>query len=412
MGRRVVLAAAAAARTGLVAPTTVLTGYLGVVSVLGLVPSRRPATPGAPRHRFALLVPAHDEALVIGDAVDALVAQRYPSELVRIHVVADNCTDRTAEIAAAHGAEAHVRTDPATPGKGPALNWLLDRLLDRGDVFDAVVIVDADTILDRDFLAAADRGLAGGAVAAQGRYSVGAPDASTAAGIRYAALACRHHLRPRGRMRLGGSCGLFGNGMIIRTDLAATRPWTGHLIEDMEYQLDLLLDGHVVQYLPDAVLEAEMPDSLEGATTQNQRWELGRIQLARTVIPRLVQRLRRGGPPGRLATADALLDQLVPPLSLLVGIQGAAVGAAALVACTRGRRSDRRQLAIAAAGGAIVVGHVVAGLLSVRAPLAVYRSLLGAPRAIAWKLGLLAGVISRPDDVGWTRTARNAETSR
>jgi len=103
---------------------------------------------------------------------------------------------------------------------------------------------------------------------------------------------------------------------------------------------------------------------------------------------------------------------LVPPLSLLVGIQGAAVGAAALVACTRGRRSDRRQLAIAAAGGAIVVGHVVAGLLSVRAPLAVYRSLLGAPRAIAWKLGLLAGVISRPDDVGWTRTARNAETSR
>lgn len=405
---RVVVATVASARTALVGGTSILTGYVGLLSVLGLLPRR--GTPGAttPTHRFAVLVPAHDEAIVIGEAIDALVGQRYPRELVAVHVVADNCSDRTAEIAAAHGAEAHDRVAPEQPGKGPALNWLLARLLTRGDRFDAVVIVDADTTLDPGFLAAADRGLAAGAVAAQGRYSVRAPEASTAAGIRYAALACRHHLRPAGRMRLGGSCGLFGNGMIIRTDLAAARPWTGHLIEDMEYQLELLLDGHRVEYLPDAVLEAEMPDSLEASTSQNQRWELGRIQLARSVVPRLIDRLRRGGPPGRVATADALLDQVVPPLSLLVGLQGASVGAAALLALVRGRRADRCQLAISVAGGAVVVGHVIAGLVSVMAPRSVYRSLLGAPRAIAWKLGLLAGVVARPDDVRWIRTERNA----
>ncbi len=80
--------------------------------------------------------------------------------------------------------------------------------------------------------------------------------------FRFAALACRHHLRPLGRTRLGGSCGLYGNGMMFTRSLFEGRRWTGHLVEDAELQNELLLDGHLVTYVPDAVVWAEMPHTL------------------------------------------------------------------------------------------------------------------------------------------------------
>ena len=132
----------------------------------------------------------------------------------------------------------------------------------------------------------------------QGQYRVRDPGASTAAALRSAALALRHHLRPLGRTALGGSCGLFGNGMAFRAEVLRARAWTDHLTEDIELQMELLLEGVLVAYAPDAVVEAEMPTTLEGARTQNERWERGRIELARRYVPRLV-----GARPGATAAA-------------------------------------------------------------------------------------------------------------
>jgi len=231
------------------------------------------------RHRFVIVVPAHDEARLIASTVASMRRLDYPEDLVRIHVIADNCSDATAEIARAAGAEVHERFATDKRGKGPALQWLLQRLWTRGDPHDAVVIVDADSTLSTNFLRVMDAKLVEGHRVVQAYYAVRDPGTSWNVGLRYAGFAVRHYLRPLARTALGGSCGLYGNGMTFRSDVLRGRAWTAHLTEDMEFQLDLLLDGERVIYEPAATIAAEMPTSLEGATSQNERWELGRIQL-------------------------------------------------------------------------------------------------------------------------------------
>ena len=405
---RSVLGASSTISTAAVA---VVSGYLGVLTVAALSPAgRRRPHPARPARRFAIFVPAHDEALAIARALDAFRALDYPAELFDVHVVADNCTDSTAEIVRDKGYEVHERTDRDNPGKGPALNWLHDQLVARGDVLDVVVIVDADTTLAADFLARKNDAFVAGALAAQGYYGVRDPELSATAGVRYAALACRHHIRPLGRTVLGGTCGLYGNGMAFDATLLRDRRWSGHLIEDAEFQLELLVDGHLVTYVPEARIEAEMPDTSAAATTQNERWELGRLQIAKRFIPVLARRSVARESPQRVAVVDAVLDQVVPPLSLVIAADIAATGLSAVAAIVGVRRA-RRELIVVIVSGTVIVLHVLAALHAVRAPKALYRSLASAPQMVLWKLKLIRRVTTRPDEVTWQRTARNDETA-
>ena len=199
------------------------------MTVAGLLPRKRLPQSGAPETRFVVLVPAHDEEAGIGRTLKAFETLDYPSQLFSVHVVADNCADATADVVRHSPWTVHERTAPDDPGKGPALNWLLDRLVASGDPFDAIVIVDADTTVDPGFLSAMDAQVRVGVEAAQGFYSVRDPDLSTASSFRFAALACRHHLRPLGRNRLGASSGLYGNGMVFTRSLFDGRRWTGRV---------------------------------------------------------------------------------------------------------------------------------------------------------------------------------------
>ena len=223
----------------------------------------------------------------------------------------------------------HERRNLECPGKGAALNWLTDEL--SNSEFDVLVVIDADTIVDPDFLAALDRAFPRDASVVQGYYGVDEPGIPPAVGLRFAAIACRHHLRPLARNVFGASCGLYGNGMAFRADdHCRPRRWSNHLIEDAEFQIELLLDGHKVTYVPDAVLRAEMPASLDGATSQNERWELGRLQLARHYVPRLIRRTAIGGPLPRHVYLDAIADLISPPLSLQAALDVAAVSLATI----------------------------------------------------------------------------------
>jgi 1,2-diacylglycerol 3-beta-glucosyltransferase len=391
-----------------------LTGYLGVLTVAAVY--KRPyrstgAPPGSSGRCFVILVPAHNEEAGIGRTMDSFRLLDYPRDQFQVHVVADNCSDGTAEVVRRCGFTAHVRTDTASPGKGPALNWLFDRLQAEGTPFDTVVIVDADTTLRADFLRQMAAALDGGARAAQAYYAVHDPGGSTAAALRSAALACRHNLRPLGRSAIGASCGLYGNGMAFDKEVMKGRRWSGHLTEDMEFQMDLLLDGQRVAYVPGAVLEAEMPHNLSSATSQNERWELGRQQMARRYIPTLARRLFSGHRELRVAHADAILDHLVPPLSVLIAANTLCSVGAATMTMARGRRIDRLNLLSSAVSATVIVLHVTAGLRSVAAPRSTYRALLHAPRMVAWKLRLWLRVLARPNAVKWTRTTRNVETT-
>jgi hypothetical protein len=388
------------------------TAYLGLLTFTSRRELRRravrPPSRETPAHRVAILVPAHNEEQLIGSTLHSLAALDYPADRFSVHVVADNCTDRTVERARAAGADVHERRDLDDPGKGPALQWLMTRLWSRGDQPDAVMFLDADTTIDRGFLRAVDRHLAAGADVVQGHYSVrGADDAPTVA-FRAAALAARTFLRPLGRVALGGSAGLHGNGMVFRRAVMERPRSSNHLTEDVELALDLLLDGVKVAFAEDAQIAAEMPTTLDASRTQHERWERGRILTAKAYVPRLVRRSVMGGPAGRVAYADAVFDQVVPPFSIVVASSALwmVVASVGVIFKPRSRRR-RRDAAAAAATMATQAWFVYSALRMTHAPKSVYRSLLGAPRQVAWKIGLWLRVVRRPDRVSWTRTARN-----
>jgi len=390
---------------------TALSGYLALITVAG---TRRGAVtrqkPTHKEYRFAILVPAHNEELTIDRALRSFRELEYPPDRFDVHVVADNCTDDTAGVVRRSGFNVHERFDPVAPGKGPALNWLFEQLQDSGCDADIIVIVDADTTLDPGFLLAMAQVFGRGTRAAQGYYSVRDAESNTAAALRFAALACRHHLRPLGRQRLGGTCGLYGNGMAFEAELLKGRQWSGHLTEDAEFQLDLLLDGERVTYVPAALLEAEMPQTLRDSTTQNERWELGRLQLARRYIPVLGRRTLNEPGPLRAAYMDAIWDQLLPPLSVMAAADVASIAGSTIHALLRPGRLSRMNLVLASSCCVVLAGHALSGLRSVGAPRATYTVLLRAPQMIVWKVTLWLRVLRRPSSVDWRRTKRNAES--
>jgi hypothetical protein len=204
---------------------------------------------------------------------------------------------------------------------------------------------------------------------------------------------------------VGASSGLYGNGMVFSVDVLRDHAWTDHLTEDIELQMELLLAGQRVEFAPDAVVLAEMPATLRDSVTQNERWERGRIELARRYVPRLAKHAAATSGEQRLACIDAAVDQVVPPFSILVAATAVAGVAGGLVGRSR---SGRRATAIGAATLGAQAGYALSALRMVRAPAAVYWSLLRAPAFVAWKVALWLRIMRHPD-VGWIRTTRNGE---
>jgi len=365
------------------------TGYHVLLLVAAAARRVPPPVAGEPALRLLVLVPAHDEEAGLGACLASLRALDYPVERWSLLVLADNCTDGTAAVAAAAGADVLERTDPARPGKGAALAWALERLAGRAD-WDALVVVDADCAASPNLLRALEARLRAGAPAVQADDVVANPEASAAAGLRYAAFRLINTVRPRGREALGLSCGLFGTGMALRRDLLARLPWqAGGLAEDAEYHLRLVAAGERAAFAPEAAVTSAMPARLAGSGAQQARWEGGRVTTAVRWAPRLAAAGLRARDPRRLASAAELL---VPPQALL------AAGNVAALLATR-----RRAAALTLAAHAFAV---VGGLALVRAPWAAWRGLVLAPALVASKLVLYLRLLAGRGPREWRRTER------
>ena len=285
-------------RTGVLAAGSASTGWAlassGYLLALALAAAGRAATV-PPRRDLALtiLIPAHDEAGSVAAAVSGVLACDYPAELRRVIVIADNCTDATAELARSAGAEAWERDEPNARGKGQALAWALGRLEEEGGPGDGVVFIDADCSVSRNLLAVLAGRLAAGHDGAQARYEIANPEAGSSEALRAAGFALMNFTRPRGKQALGLSCGLLGTGMALSADTLDAVPWTSFsLTEDREYHLNLVDAGRSVDFAGEAEVLTPAPSTRAGAETQETRWDAGNLQLARRWIPRL---LRRGG---------------------------------------------------------------------------------------------------------------------
>jgi len=370
--------------------------YLVMLTVAAALYRPRPLR-SPERRTFAVLVPAHDEARVIGRVLESLRKQSYPREKIAIFVVADNCSDATASVARRAGAVVYERQDEQLRAKGHALRWLLERVHVHGH-FDAYVILDADSVVGDDFMHHMDALLEAGSKVIQGRYGVLNASASPLSALRDAAFASLHFVRPLGRRSLGLSCGLKGNGMCFDAATLEAHGWTASgLAEDVELHLALVRAGLRVDFAPDAVVRADMPTTLRGATSQNMRWEAGRLTAARNDVPRM---LLDGLRSRNLVVVDACIEQLIPPLSVAVALGSATTVLAALVGASLGS-------ILALAGTLAMLGHVMAGLFAVKAPWRTYLALLGAPPYIAWKLVVYLRAITVRSRLAWVRTPRS-----
>lgn len=373
-----------------------------------MAPKETPVPSLKPRHRFAILVPAHNEEKLLPALLASLSQLHYPRQLFSIHVVADNCIDETAAIARAAGATVHERFDLVNIGKGYALQWLLARLEKLQVSYDAALILDADSVVSPNFLAVMNAQLNNGERVIQAHYAVLKPERSWVMSLRAAALALVHYLRPLGRMALGGSVGLKGNGMVFQRAVLAEHQWSASVTEDIDYHMALILAGERVAFAPDATVWAEMPGTLRSAQTQNIRWEQGRLQLARHYVPLLLQAAftpnQSGRPLSRSLLFDSIMEHIIPPFSVVMGLSMVYWLFAWLCAMAWGGTPLLILATLLLLGQLIYIGG---GLTLAGTPPQTYLALLYAPIFIFWKIQLLLGMMTRSEKQGWVRTARD-----
>ena len=244
---------------------------------------RKKETLHAPMHRFAVLIAARNEEAVIGKLIDSIKAQSYPGRLVKIFVAADNCTDATAEAARSHGAEVYERYDMTRRGKGYALDFLLREIKLRGHSrFDGYIVLDADNVLDRDFILHMNETFsAGHDIVTCYRSSKNYGDNWISAGYALWFLRESRYLNSA-RARLGSSCGVSGTGFLFSQAVldAQGGGWPFHLLtEDIEFTIDNVTRGMKVGYCPDAIAYDEQPISFRQSWAQRLRWSRGYLQV-------------------------------------------------------------------------------------------------------------------------------------
>lgn len=353
---------------------------------------------GDVRRRVAVLVPAHNESTGLRPTLDDIKAQLRAGD--RLLVVADNCSDDTAAVAAAAGAEVVERHDPVRIGKGYALDWGLRHL--AADPPEIVVIVDADCRLA---VGTIDR-LA--MTCAMTRRSVQALDLMVAPerssiNFQVAEFAWRvkNWVRPLGLGALGLPCQLMGTGMAFPWDVIRSAELAnGRIVEDLKLGLDLAMAGAPPLFCPSAVVTSRFPASVEGADRQRQRWEHGHIGMILTVAPRLALSAIASGNLGLLAL---VLDLAVPPL-ILLGLLSTGALAVAALAVLLGFPSGALMVT-AATFGAFMLAVVLAWLTHGRDVLPP-RALLSIGPYVFGKLRLYRRLLSRGFVSQWIRTDR------
>jgi cellulose synthase/poly-beta-1,6-N-acetylglucosamine synthase-like glycosyltransferase len=369
--------------------------YLALLTVLSAAPRPRPAS--SRQLRFSIVVPAHDEAPVIERTVASLRRLDWPPERFRILVVADNCTDNTAALARAAGAQVLERHDTELRGKGYALAHAFRHCLDE-DWTQAVAVVDADTEVSANLLEAFACRIERGEGAVQAHYGILNPWTSWRTQLLTIAMAAFHIVRSRARERLGLSCGIRGNGWCLARAQLQRVPYAAFsLAEDLEYGIALGLAGSRVAYADEASVNGEMVSSAQVAGKQRQRWEGGRFALIRTSTWPL---LRAAAVHRSAVCLELALDLLLLPLSY-VALSVLLLLVAALLLAGHSALGGA-WIALALGCCAALVLHVLRGWQLSGLGARGLWTLARVPGFLLWKLLLLR----RAKPQGWVRTER------
>jgi cellulose synthase/poly-beta-1,6-N-acetylglucosamine synthase-like glycosyltransferase len=407
------------------------TATLAVETLSALPRGRRATVPASPetacgaagcdtprRPRAAVLIPAHDEEAVIAATLRSVLPQLGPQDV--IVVVADNCSDRTAEIARTTGTSAAARmpitvierNDPSRRAKGYALDF--GRAALAAGVYgptateppEVAVIIDADCRLRPGMLESVVRQAAATGRPAQAVYLMESPEGA-GLGSRVSSLAVlfKNLVRPLGLTRMGCPV-LLGTGVAMPWDVFAGLPLAhGDIVEDMRMAVDVARAGRSARLCPEAVLTALLPADRSAATGQRTRWEHGHLRTLVTEVPRLLAEAVIRRRPGLAALA---LEIAIPPLSLLAVAWAAMLALSGTWAAAGG---SLWPLWLSSAGAGLGVAAVLAGWWRYGRETVSAADLLGVPLYVAGKVGIYLSFLLRGPQKAWVRTPRDNAAS-
>jgi cellulose synthase/poly-beta-1,6-N-acetylglucosamine synthase-like glycosyltransferase len=293
--------------------------YNFLLSLSGLPAPRRERLV-APKNRFALLVPAHNEARVVAENVRSLLSLDYPRSLYRIYVIADNCTDDTAVRAREAGADAVLeRFNKEKRGKGHALAWARDQV-EAGWDPDAYCVFDADNVVSPNFLAVMNTKLENGAQVVQGYLDTKNPDDTWVTKAIATAYWISNRLwqLARSNLKLGNALG--GTGYCVRSNtLRQYEPDPECLTDDLELQMRLLVAGIRVEWAHTAVTYDEKPLTMKASWRQRVRWMQGHWDVTkRFTVPLLTGAIRDRS----WAKFDGAIYCIQPSRTAVAGLAG------------------------------------------------------------------------------------------
>ena len=249
--------------------------YQFVISITSLIKFKEKPLLIDKKHRFIIALPANNEETVIGNLIKSLKMQDYDKDLFDIYVIADNCTDNTAKIARENSAIVYERFDETKKTKGYALNWFLSKMKVKKDDYDALLVFDADNIVDKNFLNVMNKKLCQGEVLVQGYRDIKNPTDTWVSGgyaIFYWTMNRLYHLA---RYNMGLSPLINGTAFMVKWDMLIDEGWnTKTLTEDIEFALINISKGVKLGWAKDAIVYDEQPLTFKQSWKQRERWSV------------------------------------------------------------------------------------------------------------------------------------------
>lgn len=329
-------------------------------------------------NRFAVIVPAHNEELLIPKLCESLSQLDYSSSFYKVFIIADNCTDHTPEVCTQYSCEVLIRNDEMKRGKGYAIDWALNQI--PLDDYDAILIIDADNYVDCKLLDELNILLNNGERAIQCCNSVGNRNDSWFTQLLFVSRTINNLLYHHSKYKLGLSSYLMGNGICFATELINKKGWTAFSAgEDWEYYAQLVEDNIKIGFAAKARVFHQESRSLNQATSQRLRWSSGRFSIAKTLGLRL---FLKGIRERNWQKIDASFPLIFPNYSLQINLTLVTLALAFLLP------SSAMKVFFVSAALVLLAGQFLlflAGAFIAGSPWKIFCAALYAPVFLIWK---------------------------
>lgn len=357
-------------------------------------------------NRFAILVPAHNEELLIASFCESIENIDYPIDHREVFIIADNCSDKTAEICSSYPVTVLSRFDDTDKGKGYALRWALEKI--KLEDFDAVLVIDADTTGETKILHELNKMINSGEQSIQCNIKIPNRNETWFTQLIFVSRTINNLLFHDAKYKLGLSSYLMGSGMCFKSTLLQEKKWTAFtLSEDWEYFAQLIEYGVRTAFAANAIVFQQESRSLQQATSQRLRWASGRFYVIKNLGMKLfLKGLRKR----KLMMFDASLALMFPNWSLQINL------IAVMIICAVFLPGSTFSMVLLWLGLALAFAQAVilaAGVALSGQYFAVLKAMTVAPLFLIWKFGIdLLCVTGLYGGKSWIRTKRHIPDKR